>query len=94
MGLLCSLSLLVPELGIWCLFNRKRTLGALSFHRLVARLEPPAPSFSSETAWVETLRGLESSPSQKAVIGDIPSSPGSSDVMALGNEELGLSGFL
>jgi hypothetical protein len=35
-GLLCSLSLLVPELGIWWLLNKKCTLGALSFRRLVA----------------------------------------------------------
>jgi hypothetical protein len=83
-GLLCSLSLLVPELGICWVLNRKRTLGALSIRRSVARLEPPTPSSSDETTWVETSRGPNSSPSQKATIGDIPSAPGSSDATVLG----------
>jgi hypothetical protein len=89
-GHLCSLSLLVPELGIWWLLIRKHTLGALSFHWSVARPEPPTPSSSSETAWVETSRGPNSSPSRKATVGDISSAPGSSDVMVLANKELGL----
>jgi hypothetical protein len=63
MGLLCSLSILVTELEILWLLNRKRTLGALSFHRSMARPEPSTPSYSSETMWVETSRGPNSSPS-------------------------------
>jgi hypothetical protein len=42
---------------------------------------------------VETSRGPESNPSQKATIGDILSAPGSSDAVVHGNEELGLPGF-
>jgi hypothetical protein len=93
MGLLCSLSLLVPELGIQWLLNRKCTLGALSFHRSMAQPEPPIPSSPSEIVWVETLRGPDPSLSWKATVGDIPSAPGSSDVVVLGSEELGLLGF-
>jgi hypothetical protein len=38
-------------------------------------------------------RGTNSSPSWKVTVGDTLPSPGSSDVVALGNEELGLVGF-
>jgi hypothetical protein len=38
--------------------NRKHTLGALSFHRSVARPEPSTPSSSSEAAQVEASSSL------------------------------------
>jgi hypothetical protein len=59
----------------------------------VARPEPLTPSSLSETTRVETLRGPGSSLSRKAATCDIPSAPGSSDAVVLGNEELGLPGF-
>jgi hypothetical protein len=68
-------------------------LGALSFHRSAARLEPSTPSSSSEAAQVEASRGPDSDPTRRSVVGDTPSILGSSDVAALGDEELGLPGF-
>jgi hypothetical protein len=68
-------------------------LGALSFHRSMAQPEPPTPSSSSETARVEASRGPNSDPPWRAVMGDISSTPRCSDVLVLGNEELGLPGF-
>jgi hypothetical protein len=51
------------------------------------------PSSSSEAAWVEAPMGPSSDPPQRVVVGDISSAPRSSDVVVLGNEELGLPGF-
>jgi hypothetical protein len=73
--------------------NRKHTLRALSVRRSVVHLEPPTPSSSSEDAWVEASRGPDTVPPWVAIVGDIPSTLGSSDVVVLRNEELGLLGF-
>jgi hypothetical protein len=68
-------------------------LGALSFHRSVARLDPLMPSSSSKVAWMEALRRPNSDPPQRATVGDTPSTLGSSNFAVLGNKELGLPRF-
>jgi hypothetical protein len=61
--------------------NRKHTLGALSFHRSVGQPEPLTPSSASGATRVETLRGLDSDPPRRAILGDTPSAPGSPGVV-------------
>jgi hypothetical protein len=89
-GLLYRQPLLVLEPGIQWFLNGKHTLGALSFCSSAARPEPLTLSSSSEAARVEASRGPDSSLHQGAVMGDILSAPWSSDVVVLGNQELGM----
>jgi hypothetical protein len=68
-------------------------LGALSFRRSAAQPECLTPLSSSEVTRVQATIGLDSDLPQRAIVGDIPSASGSSDVAVLRNKELGLPGF-
>jgi hypothetical protein len=84
--LLYSLPLLLLEREFDSFLNRKHTMGALSFHRSVARPKPPSPSSSCEATRVEASRGPDSEPPQRVIVGDLSSAPRSSDVVVLEND--------
>jgi hypothetical protein len=65
----------------------------MSFHHSVAQPEPPMPSPLNKAAGMGAARGPDSNTPQRAIMGDTLSALGSSDVVILGDEELGLPGF-
>jgi hypothetical protein len=73
--------------------NRKHTLGALSFRHSVGQPEPLTPSSASEAMRVEALRGPDSNPPRRAVMGDTPSTPGSPDVVVWETRSWGCRDF-
>jgi hypothetical protein len=92
-GLLCGLSLLVPDHFDGFFLNRKHTLGVLNFRHSMTRPEPPTPLSSSETARVGASGRPDSSSPREVIAGDVPPTPGPLDAMVLGDLELGMPGF-
>jgi hypothetical protein len=92
-GLLCGLSLLVPDHFDGFFLNRKHTLGVLNFRRSMTRPEPPTSLSSSETARVGALGRPDSISPREVVTGDVPPTHGPLDTTVLGDLELGMPGF-